>query len=121
MKKHLTKLKRTQRFAYIRQLGSQAVQDIAERIDRSYNLFWANLKRKVRTSPPKFKAVRKYRSYTLKQTGWKLDEYLVCDVQCVPVATRTGKSVGVDFGLKKFLTASDGNDIVSPDFFIWNG
>ena len=101
----------------------------------------------------------KYRSYTLKQTGWKLDEqqgrirlgkkwygyfqsrriegkvktvtvkrdavgdiyvYLVCDVQCVPVATRTGKSVGFDFGLKKFLTGSDGNDIVSPDFFMQN-
>ncbi len=159
MKEHLTKLKRTQRFAYIRQLGSQAVQDIAERIDRAYNLFWANLKRKVKTSPPKFKAIRKYRSYTLKQAGWKLDEqqgrirlgkkwygyfqsrgiegkvktvtvkrdavgdiyvYLVCDIQCVPVATRTGKSVGFDFGLKKFLTGSDGNDIVSPDFFMQN-
>ena len=30
---------------------------------------------------------------------------------------RTGKSVGYDFGLKTFLTASDGNDIESPLFF----
>ena len=72
--KHLTKLKRTKRFAYIRKLGSQAVQNVVERIDRAYNLFFANLKRKVRTSPPKFKAVRKYKSFTLKQAGWKLDE-----------------------------------------------
>ena len=72
--KHLTKLKRTKRFAYMRKLGSQAVQNIAERIDRAYTLFFANLKRKVRTSPPKFKAVRRYKSFTLKQAGWKLDE-----------------------------------------------
>ena len=156
MKKHLTKLKRTERFAYIRKLGSQAVQDIAERIDRAYNLFWANLKRKVKTSPPNFKRVRNYKSFTLKQAGWKLDErqgrirlgkkwyhyfksrnvegriktvtikrdpvgdiyvYIVSDVSAQEIIGRTGKSVGYDFGLKKFLTASDGNDIVSPLFF----
>ena len=56
-------------------LGSQAVQDIAERIiDRAYNLFWSNRKRKKKCSPPKFKKVRKYKSFTLKQAGWKLDE-----------------------------------------------
>ena len=159
LKAHFTKLKRTKRFAYIRKLDAQAVQDIAERIDRAYTLFFANLKRKIRTSPPKFKAIRRYKSFTLKQTGWKLDEtcgririgkkwygyfqsrriegkvktitikrdavgdiyiYLVCDVQLEPVELRTGKSVGFDFGLKKFLTASDGHDITSPYFFILN-
>ncbi len=30
---------------------------------------------------------------------------------------RTGKSVGYDFGLKRFLTASDYKDIVAPEFF----
>ena len=74
LKLHLTKLKRTKRFAYFAHLGAQAVQDVAERIDRAYNLFFANLKRKVRTSPPKFKAVRRYKSFTLKQWGWNLDE-----------------------------------------------
>ena len=159
MKVHLTKLKRTKRFAYMRKLGSQAVQDVAERIDRAYNLFWTNVKRKVKCSPPKFKAVRRYKSFTLKQTGWGLDEnkgrirlgkkwygyfqsrriegkvktvtvkqdavgdiyvYLCCDTQCEPVEARTGKSVGFDFGLKTFLTASDGHDITSPDFFKLN-
>ena len=157
--KHLTKLKRTKRFAYISKLGSQAVQNIAERIDRAYSLFFVNLKRKVRTSPPKFKAIRRYNSFTLKQAGWKLDEacgririgkkwygyfqsrkiegkvkrvtvkrdavgdiyvYLVCDVQLEQVEKRTGKSVGFDFGLKQFLTGSDGHDIKSPYFFMQN-
>lgn len=74
LKNHLAKLKHTKRFAYISRLGSQAVQDIAERIDRAYNLFWSNRKRKKKCSPPKFKKVRRYKSFTLKQTGWKLDE-----------------------------------------------
>ena len=159
MIKHLTKLKRTKRFSYMSKLGSQAVQNIAERIDRAYTLFWSNLKRKVRCSPPNFRRVKHYRSYTLKQAGWSLDEqcgrirlgkkwygyfqsrkiegkiktvtvkrdavgdiyvYLVCEVQSAPVETRTGKSVGFDFGLKIFLTGSDGYDVQSPDFFKQN-
>ena len=159
LKVHLTKLKRTKRFEYIRKLGSQAVQDIAERIDRAYTLFFANLKRKDKTSPPKFKAIRRYKSFTLKQSGWKLDEtqgkirigkrwygyfqsrkidgkvktitvkrdavgdiyiYLVCDSQLEQVEQRTGKSVGFDFGLKEFLTGSDGHNITSPYFFMQN-
>ncbi len=46
--------------------------------------------------------------------------YLVCDSQCDTVRPRTGEIVGLDFGLKKFLTASNGNDIVSADFFRLN-
>ena len=159
LQKHLVKLKKHKRFAYISEIGSQAVQDITDRIDRAYNLFWSNLKRKKKCSPPKFRKVRKYKSYTLKQAGWKLDEvrgkirigkkwygyfksrniegkiktvtikrdnvgdiyiYLVCDAQYDIVKPRTGKSVGLDFGLKKFLTASDGHDIKSPYFFMLN-
>lgn len=159
LQKHLVKLKKRNRFAYIREIGSQAVQDVTDRIDRAYNLFFSNLKRKVRTSPPKFKKVRRYKSFTLKQAGWKLDEtdgkirigkkwygyfqsrkiegkvktvtvkrdavgdiyvYLVCDVQSEPVELRTGKSVGFDFGLKQFLTGSDGHDIRSPYFLMMN-
>ncbi|MBR0254123.1 MAG: transposase, partial [Synergistaceae bacterium] len=37
-----------------------------------------------------------------------------------PRRERTGKSVGYDFGLKKFLTASDRKDIESPLFFVKN-
>ena len=71
LKVHLAKIKKLGRFSYIREIGSQAVQDIAERIDRAYKLFFENLKRKVRTAPPNFKKVAKYKSFTLKQAGYK--------------------------------------------------
>lgn len=72
LQKHLTKLKKIKRFSYLNEIGSQAVQDIIQRIDRAYKLFFDNLKRKVRTAPPSFKKIKKYKSFTLKQTGYKL-------------------------------------------------
>ncbi len=72
--KHITKLKKRKRFAYWNLLGSQAIQDIAQRIDRSYKLFFENRKRGVRSAPPSFKKVRRYKSFTLKQAGyWLVD------------------------------------------------
>jgi putative transposase len=72
--KHITKLKKQKRFTYWNLLGSQAVQDIAQRIDRSYKLFFENRKRGIRSAPPSFKKVRRYKSFTLKQAGyWLLD------------------------------------------------
>jgi putative transposase len=41
---------------------------------RYYKLFFGNLKAGVRTAPPSFKKQRKYRSFSLKQTGYKLLE-----------------------------------------------
>ena len=159
LKKHLTKLKKITKFKYLLEFGSQAVQDVAERINRAFDLFFGNLNRKVRCSPPKFKKVRRYKSFTFKQSGWKIDEethtitvnghsykyfqsrriggkvktvtikrdslgdiyvYFVTDAKIFEVETRTGKSVGFDFGLKKFLTASDGRDVISPLFFTNN-
>lgn len=156
LQKHLTKLKKLVKFSYMKELGSQAVQDVVDRIDRAFQLFFHNVKRKVRCSPPNFKKVSKYHSFTLKQAGWKLDEeshtltikaqsyrfsqsrrisgkiktltlkrdnlgdfyvYFVTDATDFEVRTQTGQSVGFDFGLKKFLTASDGKDIISPLFF----
>ena len=159
LQKHLVKLKKLPKFSYLLEIGSQAVQEITDRIDRAFQLFFRNVQRKIRSSPPNFKKVKKYKSFTLKQTGWKLDEenhnliingviykyfqsrrisgkiktvtikrdslgdfyvYFVTDAKNIEVETRTGKSVGFDFGLKKFLTASDGADIVSPLFFARN-
>lgn len=74
LQKHLTKLKKISKFAYLKEIGSQAVQDITQRIDRAYKLFFRNLKHKIRTAPPSFKKIRKYKSFTLKQAGWKLNE-----------------------------------------------
>ena len=159
LQKHLTKLKKISKFAYMKELGSQAVQDITQRIDRAYKLFFRNIKHKIRTAPPSFKKIKKYKSFTLKQSGWKLDEannsitigkqryryaksreiegkikiltvkrdalgdiylYFVCETSENEVLARTGKNVGFDFGLKTFLTASDGKDIKAPLFFRQN-
>ena len=72
--KHITKLKKQKRFAYWNLLGSQAIQDIAQRIDRSYKLFFENHKRGIRSAPPSFKKVRRYKSFTLKQAGYWLPD-----------------------------------------------
>jgi putative transposase len=149
---HITKLKKTKRYSFWNNIGSQVIQDIAQRIDRAYKLFFSNLKRGVRTSPPSFKKTRRYRSFTLKQAGYKLSVkneisimgrkykffksreiegkikiltvkrdalgeiwlYFVTDEGLEPIEARSGESVGLDFGLKTFLTMSTGERIESP-------
>ena len=59
LQKHITKLKKIKRFNYLKELNSQTVQDITERIDRGYKLFWRNLKNKKKTAPPKFRKIKK--------------------------------------------------------------
>ena len=58
LKKHLTKLKKIPKFKYLLEYGAQAVQNVVERIDRAFELFFRNVKRKTRCSPPKFKKVK---------------------------------------------------------------
>lgn len=67
---HLTKLKKCPKFWYLREFGSQAVQNVAERIDFGYMKFF----NKQNKRPPKFKKVSKCKSFTLKQNGYKLDD-----------------------------------------------
>ena len=155
LKVHLTKLNKVSKFSYLKEIGSQAVQDVAERIDRSYKQFFAKLKRKAKASPPSFKKVKKYKSFTLKQAGYKFLEgntlrigkqnyrycksreiegkvktltikrdalgdiyiFAACEITQNEVLARTGEMVGFDFGLKTFMTASNGEDIKSPLFF----
>lgn len=70
LQKHLTKLKRLPKFGYLLEFGSQAVQNVTERIEFGYEKFF----RKENKRPPKCRKVRKTKSFTLKQAGWKLDE-----------------------------------------------
>ena len=72
IQKHLTELKKTQRYGWMRNIPSQALQQIAERIDAGYQKFFDGKFTGRKVSPPKFKRVRSYRSFTLKQAGWKL-------------------------------------------------
>jgi putative transposase len=72
LQKHIAKLKQRPRYAFWNEVDAQAIQGIAERIERSYKLFFHNLKVGVKASPPGFKKVKKYSSFTLKHNSWKL-------------------------------------------------
>jgi putative transposase len=117
-------------------------------------LFFKHPKQGVK--PPGFKKVKKYKSFTLKQAGYKflggnrvkignrvfqffksreiegkiktvtikrtpLGELLlvvVTDPVDEPaIKCETGRTAGFDFGLKTFLTCSEGFKIASPQFF----
>lgn len=78
LKAHIAKLKKLPKYSWWSALGSQAIQDIIERIDRGYQRFFQHLKdRQAHTTtrkigPPTFRKVRNAKSFTLKQAGWKL-------------------------------------------------
>lgn len=65
--KHIAKLRKKNEYWLL--VGSQAVQDIIQRIDRAYQLFFKHHKKGVR--PPNFRKRIKYKSFTLKQAGYK--------------------------------------------------
>ncbi len=148
LKRHITKLKKTTRFAFLKTLGSQTLQELVERIDKAYKKFF-----KKQGRPPRFKKVTNYQSFTFSQCGYKikdsiisfngyafkfvktydlvgkpktltikrnnLGDYflcLVCEIEDNPKSAG-GNSVGLDFGLKTFLTWSNGTQIPSPLFF----
>lgn len=153
LQKHIAKLRKRNPFWMT--VGSQAVQNICQRIDKAYQLFFKHHKRGVR--PPSFKKVRKYSSFTLKQAGYKFlggnrvkigqrvyqywnsrdiqgniktvtikrsklgEMWLIVVTDWTdekePISNiKPGKIAGFDFGLKTFLTSSDGEAIQSPQF-----
>ena len=74
LQKHITKLKKQSNHEFWKLVPAQSIQDIVERIDKAYKLFFNNIKRKVKASPPKFKKIKKYKSFTLKQDNYKILE-----------------------------------------------
>ena len=156
MKVFVTRLRRN-KYSEWQDLGSQAVQDVVERLDRSYQAFfdWCKTKAGPRKHPPKFKKYWKYNSFTLKQAGWSIDGntirimgkkfrfwlhrhyngtvktvtvkrtphgdyYIVLSVieDIFLPDVHAGNAVGIDFGLKTFLTLSDGTKIESPQWLL---
>ena len=69
LQKHLAELKKLPKYSYWQEIPAHAIQDIADRIDKGYKLFWGNLKRKKKTAPPKFKSWRKYHSFSYNMVG----------------------------------------------------
>jgi len=159
---HITKLKRTTK-PHWNQLPSQAIQQVAKRIDLGYQRFFDNIEdrkkglRNKKVGRPKIKPNHKYNSVTFTQAGYKIVEnrltlncldttftfwkhrkwtgeiktatikrdkvgdyhlYIVCEN---PKPTKklplTGNEAGADFGMKTFLTLSDGIKIFSPQFY----
>ena len=69
---HISKLKRLPKFAHWNQLPSQSIQDVASRIDKGYKAMFEARASGKKWGRPRFKARRKYKSFTLLQAGWKL-------------------------------------------------
>lgn len=85
LKSHIAKLRmKTARYAFWKTLGSQAVQDVLERLDTGYQRFFKRLAKR----PPKYKKVRQRKSFTLKQAGYKL-----LDSNQIQISGRTYKFV----------------------------
>jgi putative transposase len=151
LQSHIAKLRK--RKAFWQQVGSQAAQDICQRIEKAYQLFFKHHKKGVK--PPGFKKVRRYKSFTLKQAGYKFldgnqikignrvyqywnsrpiegtvktltikrtplgELFMVVVIDGIDELEskfETGRIAGFDFGLKVFLTCSDGTKIESPQF-----
>lgn len=132
-------------------LGSQARQEIIERLDVSYNRFFKKLAQRL----PKFKRAVDFVSIVYKQAGYKIngnelilnrrfrfkfsksrdfdgtikrvivkrsrvnEYYVVIVTDAKPKEyrkTHNGASVGIDFGLKMYLTMSDGSEYSNPLF-----
>ena len=72
LQKHLKKLGKT-KFPQWEAVGySQGIQEVTDRIYKSYDAFfkWVKTRKGDKKSPPKFKAFRKYKSFTLKNTNF---------------------------------------------------
>lgn len=77
LQKHLKKLMDRGIRPNWKKLGySQAIQEATDRIYKSYDAFfsWCKNRTGPRKSPPKFKPFRKYKSFTLKQAGWRINQ-----------------------------------------------
>jgi putative transposase len=123
-------------------IHSQVLQDVAVRVDKSYQNFFRRLKEKKEKA-----GFPRYNSFTYPQSGYKVkgsvvnlskignvkiklhreiegtiktctivrknDKYYVCfscEVEERTLPT-TGKIVGIDVGIKTFITCSDGTEI----------
>ncbi len=71
MSKHLTKLKRLDKFAHWRIPFSWAVQNALKRIERGYINFFENRAKR----PPKFRSRKKYRSMTFDGSQVKIEPF----------------------------------------------
>jgi len=75
LQKHLTKLKLLNKYSFWDNLGSQAIQEITERIDKGYKAFFEYKKGRTtrKRGIPTYKKVKSYTGFSLKgSVGYKL-------------------------------------------------
>ena len=64
-------------FPEYKDVGSQVLQEVLERLDKAYKSFFRRIKEgkvKKEVGFPRFKGRYRYDSFTLKNTGWKLND-----------------------------------------------
>ena len=143
-------------FPEFKQVGSQVLQDVLDRLDKAYQAFFRRVKRDETPGFPRFKSYQRYNSFTLSQAGWELEgchlyiknvgrfklklhrpiegiiktitikkmptgKWFVsfnCDGVPPKVKDFTGAEVGIDVGLKSFITDSDGKVFDNPRYFV---
>ena len=66
-------------FPEYQEVGSQVLQEVIERLDKAYQGFFGRVRNgNGKAGFPRFKGRDRYDSFTLKQTGWKLEgKYLI--------------------------------------------
>ena len=150
LQKHIAKLRNKNH--QWKELNSQSVQEICQRVDESYKRFFKGLAKR----PPKFKKAKHFNSFVLKQSGWKIEDNILiinkrkykfsksreyenikrivvkrnklgeiffvfcCDLKPIKYERVGNATIGMDFGLKVYLTLSNGEEIKSPEFFKQN-
>jgi putative transposase len=63
-----------QEFPEFKSVSSHTLQDVTERVQKAYGLFYSNLKSNPKTAGlPRFRSKDRYDSFTLKKNGWSLD------------------------------------------------
>lgn len=60
-------------FPEIKIVNSQTLQDVVDRLDKAYKAFFRRIKNGENPGFPRFKNSNSYNSFTLKQTGYKLE------------------------------------------------
>jgi putative transposase len=59
-------------FPEYKNIPSQTLQDVVERLDKSFKGFFNRIKRGVKSGYPRFRKYGRYDSFTLKNAGWEL-------------------------------------------------
>ena len=60
-------------FPEYKEVGSQVLQEVLERLDKAYKGFFRRVKIEAKAGFPRFKGRDRYGSFTLSQSGWKID------------------------------------------------